>query len=138
MRRLCLWPSEHTRTKNNEGIYGISLKWLTNKHMRWWNLRYSRSKFSLLVVTSEFTSNCSMYGFWFKKNKYNHCVHELILIFKSKSQIAVWKMNLLTEHFPVYDNNTYLNAEKNKEDTKFPISDFLHVYWIKSINLPLN
>ena len=63
----------------------------------------------------EFNSNISMYGFWFKEYKYNHCVNELILIFKSKSQIAVWKMNLLTEHYPVYGNNTYLNAEKSKK-----------------------
>ena len=29
-----------------------------------------------------------IYGFWFNLNKkYNHCVHLLILIFKSKSQI---------------------------------------------------
>ena len=47
-------------------------------------------------------------------DKYNHCDHDLILIFKSKSQIAACKMNLLTEHFPVYDRNNYLNAEKTK------------------------
>ena len=28
-------------------------------------------------------------GFDLKKNKYNHCINELILIFISKSQIAV-------------------------------------------------
>ena len=78
-----------------------------------------------------------MYGFWFLKNKYNHCVYELILIFKSKSQIAVWKMNLLTNHYPVYGNNIFLNEEKTKK-AQIHDSDCLPVYWIKSINLPLN
>ena len=46
-------------------------------------------------------------------------------------------MNLLTENISVYDSNIYLNTEKNLEGIKL-ISDFVHVYWIKSINLPLN
>ena len=40
----------------------------------------------------------------------------LILIFKSKSQNAVFKkMKLRTEHYPVYESNTYLYAEKIKK-----------------------
>ena len=89
---------------------------LTNKHIRVdenYVILGQNLHFSLLIVTSEFTISFSMFGFWFLKNKYNHSVRELILIFKSKSHIAVWKMYLLTEHFLVYDSNKYLNAEKN-------------------------
>ena len=53
-------------------------------------------------------------------------------------KLADWKMNLLTDHYPVYDSNAYLNAEKKLRNHKIHISDCVHVYWIKSINLPLN
>ena len=115
MCKLCLCSStcKHTRTKNNEGLYGLSLR--LKKHMRVVETyvilgHYLHSSYLLQSLTVII---------WFKKNKYNNRVNELILIFKSKSQITVWKMNLLTEHYPVYGNNTYLNAEKNEECTKF-------------------
>ena len=65
MHKLCLWPSEH-KQKQRRFIRNFFNIRLTNKHMRvdeTYVILGQNLHFSLLIVTSEFTISCSMYGF---------------------------------------------------------------------------
>ena len=110
---LAKWT--YTNKKQRRFIRNFFNIRLTNKHMRvdeTYVILGQNLHFSLLKGTSEFTISCSMYGFWFLK-KYNYCVHELILIFKSKITNCSLKKWICWQSIFLYLTVTHIWMQKN-------------------------